>query len=64
VQSCSTRDAGTVVLLSPAARSELEALQRLTTVSVGIALRARMVLLRADGTALTLPMADALKEAA
>jgi len=31
---------------------------------VGIALRARMVLLRADGTALTLPMADALKEAA
>jgi hypothetical protein len=53
-----------VVLLTPATRSELEALQGRTTVSVGIARRARMVLLRADGTALTKPMADTLDEAA
>jgi hypothetical protein len=52
------------VLLTPATRSELERLQQHTAVSVGIARRARMVLLRADAPTLTKPMADTLGEAA
>jgi hypothetical protein len=38
-----------VILLTPTARSALEALQRRTTASAGLARRAWMVLLRADG---------------
>lgn len=46
------RKSALVVLLTPTARSELEALQRRTTASAGLARRAWMVLLRADGTSL------------
>ena len=41
-----------VVLLTPTTRSALEALQRRTTISAGLARHARMVLLRADGASL------------
>src|SRR5262245_758261 len=46
------RKSSLVVLLTAAKRSELEALQRRTTVSAGLARRARMVLLRATGSSL------------
>jgi hypothetical protein len=46
------RKSSLVVLLTPPTRSELEAFQRRITVSAGVARRARMVLLRADGTSL------------
>ena len=46
------RKSSLVVLLTATKRSELEALQRRTTVSTGLARRARMVLLRADGGSL------------
>jgi transposase-like protein len=46
------RKSSLVVLLTPAKRSDLEALQRRTTISAGLARRARMVLLRADGASL------------
>ena len=46
------RKSSLVVLLTPAQRSDLEALQRRTTISAGLARRARMVLLRADGASL------------
>jgi class 3 adenylate cyclase len=47
------RTSSLVVLLTATKRSELEALQRRTTVAAGLARRARMVLLRADGSSLT-----------
>src|SRR4030095_232964 len=43
------RKSSLVVLLTPAQRSDLEALQRRTTISAGLARRARLVLLRAAG---------------
>ena len=46
------RKSSLVVLLTATKRSALEAIQRRTTVSAGLARRARMVLLRADGTSL------------
>ena len=46
------RKSSLVVLLTATKRSELEALPRRTTISVGLARRARMVLLRADGASL------------
>jgi len=46
------RKSSLVVLLSPTKRSDLEALQRRTTIAAGLARRARMVLLRADGASL------------
>ena len=46
------RKSSLVVLLTATKRRELEALQRRTTVSTGLARRARMVLLRADGGSL------------
>ena len=46
------RQSSLVILLTPTKRSDLEALQRRTTVSAGLARRARMVLLRADGASL------------
>ena len=46
------RKSSLVVLLTATKRTELEALQRRTTISAGLARRARMVLLRADGASL------------
>ena len=46
------RKSSLVVLLTATKRSELEALQRRTTISAGLARRARMVLLRAEGCSL------------
>ena len=46
------RKSSLVVLLTATKRSELAALQRRTTISAGLARRARMVLLRADGCSL------------
>ena len=46
------RKSSLVVLLTATKRNELEALQRRTTISVGLARRARMVLLRASGISL------------
>jgi|SRR5499426_2267892 len=46
------RKSSLVILLTPAKRSELEAVQRRTTVSAGLARRVRMVLLRAAGASL------------
>src|SRR5262247_2509305 len=46
------RKSSLVVLFTPEKRSDLEALQRRTTVAAGLARRARMVLLRADGASL------------
>jgi transposase-like protein len=46
------RKSSLVVLLTPTKRSDLEALQRRTTISAGLARRVRMVLLRADGASL------------
>jgi len=46
------RKSSLVVLLTAPKRSDLEALQRRTTLSAGLARRARMVLLRADGASL------------
>jgi transposase-like protein len=46
------RKSSLVVLLTSTKRSDLEALQRRTTISAGLARRARMVLLRADGASL------------
>ena len=46
------RQSSLVVLLTPTKRSDLEAFQRRTTMSAGLARRARMVLLRADGASL------------
>jgi helix-turn-helix protein len=46
------RKSSLVVLLSTERRAELEAWQRRTTLAAGLARRARMVLLRADGYSL------------
>jgi len=46
------RKSSLVVLLTATKRSEREALQRRTTISAGLARRARRVLLRADGASL------------
>ena len=46
------RKSSLVVLLTPTTRSALEALQRRTTISAGLARHARMALLRADGASL------------
>ena len=46
------RKSSLVILLSPEQRSQLEARQRRTTILAGLARRAHMVLLRADGHSL------------